>query len=68
MPERRRRDPVEDYRRDKRLDLCFRVAAASVVTEDNPLPELIRLLGFEKAMEFMLVFRSEEHTSELQSH
>ncbi len=39
-----------------RLDLCLKTALTFMVGRGNPLPELITLLGYEKAMEFILVF------------
>lgn len=48
--------PAKILRDDQRFDLCLRTAMALTVTPENPVPELVALLGYELAMQFILVF------------
>lgn len=48
--------PADLLREEQRFDLVLRTALALTVTPENPIPELVGLLGYEVAMQFLLVF------------
>lgn len=48
--------PAQKLREEQRFQLVLQAALALTVTPENPVPELVSLLGYEKAMEFILVF------------
>jgi len=48
--------PARSLREAQRFDLVLKSALALTVTPENPVPELVALFGYEKAMEFILVF------------
>lgn len=56
MPSKRVSDLFKDYTKHARFELCLKAALAMIMMKGNPLPELVDIFGYEKAMQFILVF------------
>jgi hypothetical protein len=53
---------LDEVKREMRRALCLRVALSFLAGRTGSLPELVEFLGYEKAMQFVLLFGGQQLT------